>query len=95
MKKRFIWVIAAIGFMMPIVWGIMELVFMHARLAPRAERTWNTLRLVTCPVWNLDLPGFASIGFPILNAMLYAGVTSVVLKVAENVHRAKVSSSHT
>lgn len=58
---------AAIGLLVPVFWGFLELLFMHARLSPATERVWVTARLITCPLWNTPLSNTQ----PLASAALY------------------------
>jgi hypothetical protein len=74
--KRVVMGAAIIGFVVPIGWGLLELLFFNAH-----DSLWTTALLVaarvTCPPWLLN--GFwGDIGSPLLNAVLY-GVLALLV----------------
>ena len=46
---------AMIGLCVPVFWGFLALLFMHARFSPATERVWIAARWITCPLWNTPL----------------------------------------
>lgn len=85
---------AFIGMAAPAFWGTMELVFIHARLWPSVDRLWNILVHITCPVWDLNLPGnLNDIALPVLNGTLYAVIVFACLQVKARWHKHKASTA--
>jgi len=41
---------AMIGLCVPVFWGFLALLFMHARFSPATERVWIAARWITCPL---------------------------------------------
>ena len=76
---------AAIGSFVPVFWGFLEFLFMHARLSPVTERIWTTARWITCPLWNTPLSNTQ----PLANAALYGLVAFVYLQIAGRRRRQK------
>jgi hypothetical protein len=69
---------AAIGLCVPVFWGVLELLFMHARLSPATQRVWATARWITCPLWNTSL----SNTLPLASAAMYGLVAFGYLRIA-------------
>jgi hypothetical protein len=68
--KKWIFLAAGIGFVMPILWGIVGFVYFTAPQSRSTDLFWTAVH-VTCPFW--DLPGgiVSTILTPVLNAGLY------------------------
>jgi hypothetical protein len=74
---------ATIGLFVPVFWGFLELLFMHARLSPATERVWATARWITCPLWNTPLSNTQ----PLASAALYGLVAFGYLQIASWIRR--------
>jgi hypothetical protein len=72
---------AAIGFLVPIFWGFLELLFIHVRLSESTLRIWTTTRFITCPFWSTPLSNTQ----PLVNAALYAAIAFISIKVTRTV----------
>lgn len=70
---------ATIGLFVPVFWGFLELLFMHARLSPATERVWATARWTTCPLWNTPLSNTQ----PLASAALYGLVAFAYLQITD------------
>jgi hypothetical protein len=76
--------ISGVGFVMPIFWGMMELLAFNSR----SDAVLTAIRVggyMTCPPWLL--PGiWGDVASPILNAILYGGVAWAVLFIRDFRH---------
>ncbi len=77
--KRFVVVSTAVGFLVPIVWGIVGFLTFTAPQSPSADMFWTTVH-ETCPPWLIDESSIfgRSIATPFLNAALYGGAACIV-----------------
>lgn len=70
--RRLIVISSAVGFLVPIFWGILGFILFSAPQSRFTDLYWATV-YVTCPAWfNPGLWG--SIIMPFANAVLYAGI---------------------
>lgn len=68
--KKWILLAAAIGFVMPILWGIMGFVYFTAPQSQSTNLFWTAVH-VTCPFWDLQSGITSTIVTTFLNAGLY------------------------
>ena len=69
---------AMIGLCVPVFWGFLALLFMHARFSPATERVWIAARWITCPLWNTPLSNTQ----PLASAAMYGLVAFGYLQIA-------------
>jgi len=75
-------VAAAIGFCVPIIWGMAGLVSFNARQSKWTDLFWYSVYL-TCPPWLLPESGLSWIVTPALNAVLYGALTWLFLVLGQ------------
>jgi ABC-type dipeptide/oligopeptide/nickel transport system permease component len=74
-KRVAIW--AALGFAVPIFWGVMAFIFFNAREARWTDLFWYSV-YVTCPPWLLPENSWSLWITPVANAALYGIVAFLI-----------------
>jgi hypothetical protein len=84
---------AAIGFMAPVLWGVLGFILFNAR-----ESFWTTLFwilvYITCPFWLLPESSISWLDWldtPVLNACLYGSIAMVIVRIRRSMQRHNTS----
>ncbi len=77
--KKPLFVCAVIGFVVPLMWGILSFVLFTAPQSRFADLYWAAV-YITCPPWGLPAL-WGSIVMPFANAALYAGIAYCLISV--------------
>lgn len=78
MSRRLIWWLA-IGFCVPIAWGIFSFILFSAKESAWITTFWWCV-YITCPFWLLPTNTATTILTPVLNALLYGIIAFLVIK---------------
>jgi hypothetical protein len=70
---------AAVGFVVPVFWGLLELVFMHSRNPIFSSKMYWNLVYITCPPWLLPDNSASLLITPLLNACIYGGLALAII----------------
>jgi hypothetical protein len=91
MKKLVIWW-AALGFVIPLLWGVVSFIFFSARESVWTNIYWGAV-YVTCPFWLLPTNTFTTVITPFLNGTLYGGLAFLILNARNKRTRGERSSA--
>jgi hypothetical protein len=72
--RKPIYFAAAVGFCIPILWGMIAFVFFTAPESTRMDLFWYAV-YVTCPPWLLPESSASWVLTPVANAILYGLIT--------------------
>jgi hypothetical protein len=76
---------AAVGFIMPLFWGVLAFLNFNAAESRSSDLFWDAVH-ITCPFWDLNLAGDADLFLlPCLNAALYGLVTFLFIRIKRSV----------
>lgn len=86
MRKRIL-IAAILGFIVPIVYGFIEMLFFNAQDTLLVEFFAGWLPRILCPAWMLaDGSAFWFIAIPFLNAATYALIAYLLLQTKKILH---------
>jgi hypothetical protein len=80
---------AAVGFMVPVFWGVLSFILFNARQSLWTDVYWY-LVYVTCPFWLLPESSISWVDLldtPVLNACLYGSIAMVIVHVRRSLTR--------
>ena len=78
----------AIGFMVPVFWGVLSFILFNARQSLWTDVYWY-LVYITCPPWLLpetSLSWLDLLDTPVLNACLYGSIATVIARIRRSTH---------
>ena len=71
---------AAIGFTVPVFWGVLGFIFFNAPESRWTDLFW-VLVYIACPPWLLPETSISWAGTPLLNACLYGALALVIVRI--------------
>jgi hypothetical protein len=89
-KRVALW--SAIGFFVPIFWGVMSFIFFNARQSRWTDLYW-ILVYITCPPWLLPENSWSLWITPIANAVLY-GLIAFLISTGMRILSKNKASAH-
>ena len=76
--NKHVYLAAAIGFCVPIFWGVLSFVLFNAPQSRWADAYWDAV-YVTCPPWLLPESAASWVLTPVANAIIYGAVAWCVM----------------
>jgi hypothetical protein len=77
-SKILMW--AAVGFMVPVFWGVLSFILFNAHESLWTDIYWY-LVYITCPSWLLPESSLSWLVTPLLNACLYGSIAMVIVLI--------------
>jgi hypothetical protein len=83
--KALMW--AAVGFMVPVFWGVLSFILFNAHQSLWTDVYW-LLVYITCPFWLLPDTSISWVDWldtPVLNACLYGSIAIVIVRIRRSI----------
>ncbi len=81
---------AAVGFAVPVFWGVLSFIFFNAPNSWWTDAYWY-LVYITCPSWLVPETSASWLITPILNACLYGSVALIIVGIWRGLRARKIS----